>query len=87
MQDHQRKQIEKQMQFAKGVFTDFATAESDVDRFLKLLYHKGLTTPAEYKMIQALVDTLEIQARLFQNIAHSLHSAAVAIIQQKEVEA
>lgn len=87
MQDLQRKQVEKQLLFAKGVFRDFATADNDLERFLKLLYNKGLTTPAEYKMIQVMVDTLEMQARLFKNITHSLHTAAVAIIQQKEVEA
>lgn len=87
MEDLQRKQIEKQLHFAKSAFHEFAAAESDINRFLRLLYNKGLTTPAEYKLIQALVDTLEAQIHSFSNISRTLHTSAVAIIQAKEVEA
>ena len=62
MEKHDLPHLERRLFELKDIFTKMSD-NSDLDELLKIIHRPGWTTPAEFTLVNSVVDSLHAQAR------------------------
>ena len=75
MEKQQLVQLEAQIKEVKTTFADLSDG-TDLDELLRIIHRPGYTTPAEHSFVQAIVETLGVQAKTLIVLKQALLAGA-----------